>query len=278
MKRHPLAVLAIVYASVAVAQAQSPLTPQLCQDTIRQAYAKLMFANQVGVIEKYLFWQKLSYPGAVLSQVLKDNELTFELSNFKEGSIASSRAPFSELATYMGGKPTLTIQGQHNTFKTEDVQDSEENAALVQESVGQVVEGADRFVVSDLNTLANPADPKWSKYLSYNVVATYKGKKTAYRATFVFNDAGSASFLDPFVPGITNYAVLSVYPEVLLKHLNDNHDVMEWARANSTKETPSKQMLCDPKTLKCLIPAADIVDKSKPQQAGLESGAPLRPN
>src|SRR5271165_6423681 len=85
MRRHVPAILAVVFALVAATQAQSPLTPQACHDAILQTYAKLMFANQVGLIESHFNWGKLQHQGEIVSQVLKESELTFELSNFKEG-------------------------------------------------------------------------------------------------------------------------------------------------------------------------------------------------
>lgn len=283
MKRCPLTILAVVYALVVATQAQSTQTTQAREDVVRTSYAKLIFANQVGLIETYFSWQKLQHPGAVLSQVLKDHELTFELSNFKEGDVPCSQVPMSELQTYMGGKPILDVGGASYTFDNMGKEKFDENTVTIREGVGQVIEAADRedagkFVICDLNTLANPGTPHWSKYVSYDVVATYKGNGTKYRATFVFDYDGNTAAYDPYVGGIGSVVKPSVYPEVLLNTsmLQENHDVMEWAKANSSTGTPSKQMFCDLKTLKCLIPAADIVDKSKPQQAGL--GSPLPPN
>lgn len=282
MKRCLLAILAVVYALVATTQAQSPQTTQSREDVIRMAYAKLIFANQVGLIETYFQWQKSSHPGAVLSQVLKDHELTFELSNFKEGDVPCSQAPMSELQTYMGGKPILYVSGASYSFDYMGKEKYDENAVTIREGVGQVIEAekreyAAKFVICDLNTWANPGTRPWSKYVTYDVVATYQGRETKYHASFVFDYDGNTGTYDPYVAGIDSVVKPSVYPEVLLKWtINENHDIAEWARANSTTGTLSGQMSCDLETLKCLIPAADIVEKSKAQQAGL--GSPVRPN
>jgi hypothetical protein len=272
MKHRTLATLAVVYALVAFAQAQSPQTAPAREDVIRTTYAKLMFANQVGAIEEHFFKNKIRYAGAVLSQVLNDNVLTFELSNFKEGNVPCSQAPMSTLASNLGGKPIINLQFERNTFDVNHTVYAE-NDVVVQNTVGQVVKGSDDFVICDLNTLSSNTDPKWSKYVTYDVVATYKGSKTKYHASFVFDEAGGAMACDSFVMGLTSYIEPPVYPEVLLNWtINENHDIAEWARANSATDVPSKQMSCNPKTLRCLIPAQDIIEK--PRNARLPPDAP----
>lgn len=258
MKHRVFTILAVVFALVATTQAQPLQTPEARENAMRTTYAKLMFANQVGVLENYFFKYKLRYPNAVVAQVLQDNALTFELSNFKEGDVPCSQAPLSTLASDMGGKPIINAQFDHNTFDVNHTVYAETDVNI-QEGVGQIVEGASSFVICDLNTLSNNKDSSWSKYVSYDVVATYKGSKTKYHASFAFNDAGGAMACDPYVLGISSYVEASVYPEVLLNWtINQNHDVAEWARANSVTEKASNQMFCDPKAIKCLIPSQDI--------------------
>ena len=266
MKRSMLAFLAVIYMLVAAtAWGQSSM-----ENTIRLTYAKATFAAQAGMIEKVFLYQSMTHPNADLNQLVQDNTVTFALSNFKDADVPCSQEPMSKLASSFADKPILTLEPQKNTWKTNDVQDSADTEAVIRESIGQKGEGTDKFVICDLNTLSSHDDPRWSKFTTYDVTATYRGKPVSYHASFVFDINGNAMACDPFVLGLTNLVTADVYPQVLLNHLNTNAAVMKWAENNSVQNRPSQQMSCDLTMLKCLIPASDIINKSESRQAKMK--------
>jgi hypothetical protein len=99
----------------------------------------LIFANQVAVIEKNLPFGSTK-PNPAVPNILQQNQLAFELSNFRVGEIVGNPAPMLSLSSSFSGKPVLVIALTANTFSTEGKQDSQETTATMQWATGQAVD------------------------------------------------------------------------------------------------------------------------------------------
>ena len=89
------------------------LTAQQSNESIvRETYAKLMFANQVGAIESGLLQHNqamLQKPVTTdLNQMLKNDQLSITLGNFKESTVMGNTDPLISLVTDFAGKPVLS--------------------------------------------------------------------------------------------------------------------------------------------------------------------------
>jgi hypothetical protein len=244
--------LAVVYALCAASS-----WSQTSTDIVRLSYAKLVFAQQVGTIEKYFLYQTLTYPDANLDQVLAENRLSFMLSDFHEGAVQGSLQPLSTLASSLTGKPALQLTVHSNYYKVEEIEDADETSATVTWGLGESVMAEGNWTIGDLAKMVEPGRQAPVKYVTYAVNASYRGQQVSYRAAFLFDDAGNAEVVEPFI-NLQNLVTANVYPEVLLKHLNSNSAVMQWAGAHSAEGLPSGQVRCEAADLRCLIPIQDI--------------------
>lgn len=256
---------AVVVAAFVLLSA-SAVFAQSMEDTVRLAYAKTMFANQVGIIENNLLWKKTA--GFDLKQALRENDLSFQLSNFKEGSVMGNTSPLNSLITDPNGKPVLEMPVEWNDWTDKDGNKWSDFALKsIREGVGEGMPDIDKYVVGDLNTLASKlmkSSEQWTKFVTYNVAAKYKGATTSYRAAALFSDSGNAIIMEPYAKGVGQFATVptsKVYPAVLLHALNKNPDVVAWVKANMASQENSRKgdLTCDLKTLVCLLPDPALV-------------------
>lgn len=248
-------VLAAVFASLALTNLQGQTQTPTHEDVVRLTYAKLMFANQVGLIEKAIpFGKKQANPA--VANILQQNQLTITLSGFQQGVIAGNTAPLSTISTDFTAKPILHLTPEFNDFKTNGNIDSSEVAMAISWGTGEN-DGGGQAKIADV---AADNETNWTQYLTYKVSATYQNKHVTYQAAFFFDDTGKAEAHDPFMIGLGSMISASVYPEVLLKHSNQNPTVRAWTKAMSTApaNAPAGQLSCDLATLTCSLPQTTL--------------------
>jgi hypothetical protein len=259
MKR--LAVLATLLGSLLLSA-----SAQISQETtIRQTYAIASFATQVGLIERTVPAGSLkAVPN--LSKTLQDNQLTFTLSNFKEGEVVGNQEPLASLCTDFTGKQVIDLQPATGSFNHPGDKDyiASENILLTRWTTGQdMSDRGQHFTIADLDILGNPGDNAWTHYVSYDVVATYQGKTVPYKATFLFDDSGRASAHDPFLQDGGLGSVLldpkAFFPAILLRTLGHNASVIEWLKANQAPPgSAAGELFCDLDAMKCSIPPPSL--------------------
>ena len=241
------------------------LTAQQSNESIvRETYAKLMFANQVGAIESGLLQHNqamLQKPVTTdLNQMLKNDQLSITLGNFKESTVMGNTDPLISLVTDFAGKPVLSTSININEWSIGGKKFTEVTVTALKPAVGPGVGGdISKLVIGDINTLVpKDQDPRrWSRLIQFNITVNHRGKTVGpYKAAFLFTDDGEVMADDPYLNGLGSLVKANVYPDVLLHTLNTNTAVVEWIKANTAPDDKSKvgQMYCDLSALKCMIP------------------------
>jgi hypothetical protein len=265
-----LVAIALCLAVVMPAIAQTP------EEIIRQTYAKGIFSNQVGLIERNVRLGAPAKSDDSLQATLQQNQLKFTLSDFKTGDITGNNNPLISIGSDSTGKQVLYMTLSYSSYTSED-------------SPGVKIEGRS-LQVGWMPGPSNPATPAalktlpisliardggWTKYVTYHVVAEFQGKALEYQAFFVFDGNGKASARDPFVQnnGLDDLITASVYPMMLLRTpYRENPNVLKWLKANqlSTPSCQSGEVCCDTTTMKCGILPSDLRDELERKPVGSE--------
>ena len=256
----PTVVLTLVVATLSqtpepMVQLQQPSTPERL---IREVYAKLAFANDVYVIEKTIPAGTVR-PNPNLGQILESNQLTFELSDFKSGSLSDSVDTLGSLSTNLDGKPTLNAVVVTNNLNYEGKEHATETFASMLWTTGAGYSDGEHFPLRQL-----AAQTEWTQYVTYKVTATYQGKIQSYRAFSLTDGSGEhMETHDPYVGGLSNFVHTSVYPSILVKYLKNNPSIARWINEHTAAPSASTsgQLSCDLSKVKCLLPADDKIQE-----------------
>jgi hypothetical protein len=243
------------------------------ETVVRTAYAKLSYAVDLETaIQAVRHNPKITY--AQLTQEVAKEALTFRLSDFAVGDIAS-------------------VADQKYAQVFSDIRDGGDvvDVASVTETYTDETNGA------DITTSMNVARPRWShgpkgpvpdgtvaemlpdmergagisaimRYCSYTVTVGFEGRSRTYRADFFFGPEGQGEVVpgDMVVAlgGGTLYELLTkpVYPQVLLKttHYGKNPVLREFLEVNQRNNPACRggEACCDLSALQCGIYSADL--------------------
>ena len=240
---------------------------------VKTTYAKLKFAAQAHGVHDLVNAGKRPTL-AEIERYLASNDLRFEISNFSSGSVKDiSQRKFIELVTKPDGQDVVMIVSTMNKY-TEDskanleVSETSDYSANVSWSHGQNLIGEDWNVpVGDaLSSAQTQNRSTYSRYASYSVSVTFRGRSRTYKAMFLFG-VGEEPVL--VLDNVTNNSGLSffekhsVYPAVLLRRASKEPGVAAWLRSrqvrSSTCDSGKQEVCCDFQALTCGVSAADIV-------------------
>jgi len=228
------------------------------ENMIRLAYAKAIFANQVGILE--------TSNGKDVTQTLSTHQLKFSVSDFRSDYIAGNARPISDLVTRPDGQQLLLLSVRSWTYTRDSKMVGEETSLTAQwkRAPGEdpMNEEKDRIgwalPISDL-----VIDSPWAeRFLTYHVTASYEGKSETYRA-FALVGQDHLQIMDMITPSIGDMSVATLqqlYPAVVLRLLRDAPGVVDWLKANqvSNDACQSGELCCDVAAMKCGILPADL--------------------
>ncbi len=220
------------------------------ENLIRQTYAKAVFANQVGILEKGT------------PQALATNQLAFTLTDFRAGVIANNAKPLSSINSKPEEHQHLVLTNGGETYAFENKLIASETSLTAhwepapppQDTTGKF--GWDAPI--SLLLLDNP----WAdRFITYQVTASYAGKTETYRAVFLLGQDGRNQPIDLITDGLPwSIPLQQLYPAGLLRVLRDRPGVMDWLKANqvSAAACRSGELCCHPAGLKCGILPDDL--------------------
>src|ERR1051325_1717365 len=165
------------------------------EEVVRTTYARLSYAVQVGEVLEIL--QEADFHRGPTDQEsfarrLKDAELTFELSEFKVGSVTDpdiQNVKYKDLMTWPSGD-SLDITPGVSSFNINDKETNSPVAKVQWHASQQIRENWD---LPWRELFPQIEHSNWfSTYASFKVKVTFQGSSREYRAMFLFgrNPAG----------------------------------------------------------------------------------------
>jgi hypothetical protein len=249
--------LVLIFAVASVAWAQSPTH---AETVVRQTYAKLAYAVNLGSIHSALQDPHLTRP-ALEAQIVKEG-LQFQLSNFSSGRIIDiGQRKYNELVTKPDGSDTLSISTGNITYTEHDGADVLDATAKVLgwKPGHQSVENWDM----PASTVFAQMKSQYSRYATYKVTVVYQGRSRTANAMFLFG--ADVLAIDPVTgnSALSSVAKSTIYPATLLKtNLRAMPVVADWLRSHQSFDetcTPGKEdVCCDPSTLQCGVASQDV--------------------
>jgi hypothetical protein len=243
------------------------------EQMVRNYYAKLSFASQMGILSSVLFRMTPATGGE--ANKLLESRIRFVLSEFQVGDfaeIASSPwtlilnldAPQDVLDIILSGSdigvnehkfflPWYQVNWNKDQAKPEWQGDRREQVSKAMRSHGI-------NTVKDLVKIAAPGD--WSRYASFTVNATLDGRTITYRAVFLFANRGEtvATFDPAFHMPVQLNAPL--YPGVLVESAYRELPLFKsWVAKNQLsgcKKFDEPEICCDPATGRCGLASEDV--------------------
>lgn len=259
----------------------SLMTPE--EEAVRTAYAKFSFAARIALlshaVEKFPGGPGLDNPLALTKAM--DDEIRFDLTDFKVGKV---RDIYSKPASTLFEGPVglLNVQtGERADEFTKDGITKKYNVTyadvdwqpkpppspdLTQEH--RTKTGKLTPTVEDmLYPMRKPnSGGEWTRYVSYSVVASLRGRTLSYRASFIFSGNGemedtmSLDFATLMSPGF--FVNNPMYPSLLVDTAyREIPYIQAWIVANQIagcKKTKQPEVCCDASTGECGLATEDV--------------------
>lgn len=243
------------------------------EQIVRNYYAKLSFASQMGILSSVLFRMTPATGGE--ANKLLESRIRFALSEFQVGDfaeIASSPwplllnpdAPQDVFDIILSGSdigvnehkyflPWYQVNWNKAQTKPEWQGDRREQVSTGMRSLGA-------NTVKDVAKIAAQGD--WSRYASFTVNATLDGRTITYRSVFIFANHGETiATFDPtmHIPVQLN---APLYPGVLVESAYRELPLFKsWIAKNQLsgcKKFDEPEICCDPATGRCGLASEDV--------------------
>jgi uncharacterized protein (TIGR03435 family) len=254
--------------------ATKPGTMSREETIVRTTYAKLVYAAQVGEIERILTEHRdpTTIDRAEFARRLRSVEVTFQLADMKVGNVEEfSNKKMSEVTTDPSGD-VLSASAGSFSYGYDGVEGRSAVAAL------HWIQGR-QSLIDDWDTpfgevlrMAHNAGNLASLYArcaSYSATVSFQGKSRSYRAAFLFGNGPDGKedimMLDHIVNGTSYFVSNSAYPGSLLLEERNVGVIAEWLRANQVSAPGGRhEVACDLDKLKCGVASGDL-DRNKPK-------------
>jgi len=267
-----LAVTCMMLASLSAAVAQ--MTHE--ETVVRTAYAKLSYAVDLETAMRAVRHNpKITY--AQLAQAVARESLTFRLSDFSVGDIASlpqDHKYYEFFPDIRNGGDVIDVASVTETF-TEEIHgpphvktETSMNVARPRWSHGPLGPIPDVTVAEELPIMNRESglSVPLTRYCTYTVTVTFEGRSRTYRAAFYFGPQGQPDSGDMVVAlgggALPELLVKSIYPQVLVETTmwGTNPAVRAFLEANQrSNETCRRgEACCDLSALQCGVLSTDL--------------------
>ena len=239
---------------------------------VRQTYAKLAFAAQLGAVHEGLS-RSHGAPSSTSFNLDMHDGLHFDVNSCTTGNLADiAERPYGMLVEKPSGEEVLDVTTGTYTF-THDADQTAEPYVKAKWVKGQDLRSQDWMSVTMSKALTMMDDHDYSRYASCSITVSLEGRSKTYNSLFLFGQdktkAEKVLAID-LVAGnaaVTHYVDHSVYPSALLEtDLRSNPTIDKWLRANQVKsaycKAGTKEACCDPQTGVCGLAAGDVEQKS----------------
>ena len=260
--QYRFATFCIVVALLAVAVRAADTTHE--ETTVRLAYARVAYAVDINTA-----WRKVStnrdIDSAKLISEVAAQGLRFNLEDFKCGNLADVlQAKYADV--FEDQNRSVYIETSGATISASEVggPSTETNTAVANwrnESKHAVPDWTIKEILPYLQQESGFTSPL-TRYCTYTVTATLANRNETYRAYFLFAADGAA---DPGDMGngsmLLHFIKTPIYPAVLLNgHLSQSVAAVKFLESTQRTESScvSGEVCCDPTTLRCGLPAADL--------------------
>ena len=279
--------IAVLLCCITASFAESPSPKQKMsheEEVVRTAYAKFSFAARLALlwraVEQYKDWPGLDDP-LTLTKAM-DDEIRFDLSDFKVGKLRDIYNKPASILFEGPGNALYTQAAQMPVPFTKDGIKKEYYVTyvdvawplkpppppdLTQEhrtKTGKLTP----TVEDQIYPLGKPnGGGEWTRYASYSVVASLRGRTISYRASFIFsgNGKGEETTALDFATGMNvNFFVNNpMYPSLLVDTaFRELPYLQAWIVANQLtgcKKFPKQpEVCCDAYTGECGLAAEDV--------------------
>jgi hypothetical protein len=243
--------------------------------TVRNTYARLRYACEVGVLAKAVIFNGKRFPGetgpAANDQAGIERELArqlnLELKDFRIGDVAEIKdKPLASLITVPGTDSFKLINDGANyrigsPFSTTDTTISWVSVLWRsnQEAIAYSKEVSEEVSQKTVGELIAQVQVPYSRYASFSVHATLQGKTTSYNALFLFPQDPRKGDLWPIDTVIGSELIAlnkaSLYPGALVETTYRELPVVRaWIDNHRVSSCPVKgqrAVCCDPQTGIC---------------------------
>jgi hypothetical protein len=263
-----IAITCMILASISAASAEMSHEETM----VRTAYAKLSYAVDLETAMRAVRHNpKITY--AQLAQEVAKESLTFRLSNFSVGDIASLPQNHKYYEFFPDirdggdvidiGNVAETLTEEKDGLKTETRMD----VAQPRWSHGPLGDLPDLTLAQALPIMEQESGvPSLVRYCTYNVTVTFEGRSRTYRAAFYFGPQWQPDAGDMVVAlgggALPELLVKPVYPQVLVETTmwGKHPAVRAFLEANqrSNETCRSGEACCDLSALQCGIYSADL--------------------
>jgi hypothetical protein len=250
--------------------------------TVRNTYAKLTYASQLGVLVNAVLYDGRRFAaasgpsatdvGAIEREL--DDQINFDLRDFRVGNISSIRdrelfslvtLPTSDSFKLTNESLNYSIGSQFSTTST-TVSWMSVRWKAGTETVADNKAVVDRFNQKTFGQLLAMIRGDYSRFASFSVHATLHGKSISYDAIFLFPKNPHERDLWPIdlMAGseLVMFAKTPIYPGVFLETAFREHSAVQaWMdahRLSSCPEKGSRAVCCDPQKGICGIDNDDL--------------------